>query len=109
MAKGSYTTRFQPERLRELINQNKTSREITKELGISSFTLKEHLLLLQRQDKKAYTIKGLMEDEEQRRRTIKFRRGKVLTPAGLAEKNFKPGDAFEMEEQGERIILRKLT
>lgn len=109
MAKGSYSTRFQPERLKELINQNKTSREITKELGISSFTLKEHLLLLQRQDKKPYTIKGLVEDEDQRRRTIKFRRGIVLTPPRLVEKDFKPGDAFEMEEQGERIILRKIT
>lgn len=109
MAKGSYSTKFQPERLRELIHQNKTSREITKELGISSFTLKEHLLLLQREDKKAYVVNGLLDDEEQRRRTIKFRRGKVLTPPNLVEKDFKPGDAFEMEEQGERIILRKIT
>jgi hypothetical protein len=109
MAMGSYSTKFQPERLRELINQNKTSREITKELGISSFTLKEHLLLLQRQDKKAYAIHGLLEDEEQRRRTIKFRRGIVFSPPSLVEKDFKPGDAFEMEEQEGRIILRKLT
>ncbi|MFN2353979.1 MAG: AbrB/MazE/SpoVT family DNA-binding domain-containing protein, partial [Desulfopila sp.] len=60
MAKGSYSTKFQPEQLRKLINQNKTSREITTELGISSFTLKEHLLLLQREDKKAYVINGLL-------------------------------------------------
>ncbi len=109
MHTGNYSTKFQPEKLRQMIDQGKTAREIMKELGISRFTLKEHLLLLQRRDKQAYTIEGLFEDEEQRRRTIKFRRGKILSPPTLAEKKFKPGDAFEMEERDERIILRKLT
>ena len=109
MHTGNYCTKFQPERLIQMIDQGKTAREIMKDLGISRFTLKEHLLLLQRRDKKVYTIEGLFEDEEQRRRTIKFRRGRILTPPALAEKRFKQGDAFEMEEHGDRIILRKLT
>lgn len=109
MNKGVFTTKFQPEKLKNLISQGKTAREIMKELGISRFTLKEHLLLLQRQEKTVYTIPGLLEDEEQRRRIIKFRRGKILSPPILAEGLFKPGDAFEMEEREDRIILRKLT
>ncbi len=109
MHTGSFSTKFQPERLRQMIDQGKNAQEIMKEFGVSRFTLKEHLLLLQRRDKKVYTIEGLFEDEEQRRRIIKFRRGKILSPPTLAEKQFKPGDAFEMEERDERIILRKLT
>ncbi len=109
MSTGDFTTKYQPERLKKMISEGKTAREIMKELGVSPFTLKEHLLLLQRRDKQIYTIEGLFDDEEQHRRTIKFRRGKILSPPTLAEKKFKPGDAFEMEERDGRIILRKLT
>ena len=80
-----------------------------KTTGVSRFTLKEHLLLLQRREKKFYTIEGLLEDEDQRRRAVKFRRGRIFSPPALTEKDFKPGDAFEMEEKGDRIILKKLT
>jgi len=109
MSTGDFTTKYQPERLKQMIDEGKTAREIMKELGVSRFTLKEHLQLLQRRDKQVYTIEGLFEDEEQRRRTIKSRRGKILPPPTLSEKKFKPGDAFEMEERDGRIILRKLT
>lgn len=104
-----FSVKFRPEKLKELIGRGLTAREIMKELGISRYTLKEHLLLLRQREKKVFFVPGLLEEEEQRKRTIKVRRGRILSPSALAEKGFRPGDAFEMEEREGKTILRKLS
>ncbi len=110
MATGDYSTKFNPDRLRNMIGQGKTARQIMKELGISRFTLKEHLLLLQRKDKQYYEIPGLLEEQEAALRTIRRRRGYVCSPATLCLPNFRPTDAFEMsEEEDGRIVMTKLN
>jgi hypothetical protein len=109
MPRSNYSTKYKPDKLRRLIADGKTAREILKELRISRHTLKEHLFLLQRDDKTYYEIPGLMEDEAEFRRIIKRRRGVVHPHGALGHSDFKPGEAFELIEEDGRIILRKLS
>jgi hypothetical protein len=110
MATGDYSTKFRPDRLRSMIAEGKTARQIMKELGISRYTLKEHLLLLQRRDRHYYEITGLLEEEEAFLRILRRRRGYVCSPATLCLPNFRPADAFEMtEEEDGRTVLTKLN
>ena len=108
MPKGQYSPKYNPSKLRSLIDQGKTAKEIMKQLGISRFTLKEHLLLLQREDKKYYEIPGLIEDQEEALRIIKRRRGTICSPSSLCQPSFRPADAFEMVEENGRTILKKI-
>jgi hypothetical protein len=109
MPKGHYSTRFRPDVLRRMIKEGKRAREIMKELAVSRFTLKEHLLLLQRLDKKYYEIPDLFEDQERALRVIRRRRGFIASPASLCLPDFRPADAFEMIEREGRIILQKIN
>ncbi|MBS3779366.1 MAG: AbrB/MazE/SpoVT family DNA-binding domain-containing protein [Desulfovermiculus sp.] len=110
MAKGDYSTKYSPDLLRSKIAEGKTAKQIMKEFGISRFTLKEHLLLLQERDKKYYEVPGLLEDQEAALRIVKRRRGTVCSPATLVLPNFRPTDAFEMhEDEDGRIVLVKLN
>jgi len=109
MPKGDYSTRFRPDLLRTWIKEGKTAKEIMKELSISRYTLKEHLFLLQRQDKKYYEIPGLMEDQEAALRIIRRRRGTICSPSSLCLPDFRPADAFEMLDREGAIILKKIN
>jgi len=108
MAKRVYTPKYDPRKLRSLIQSGKTADQIMKELGVSRFTLKEHLLLLQRQDKINYDIPGLFEDQEAARRMIKRRRGYVCAPGSQYLPAFRSADTFELIEREDRIILKKV-
>jgi hypothetical protein len=92
-----------------MIEDGKTAREIAKALSVSIYTLKEHLLLLQRMDKKYYEIPGLLADQAAAARVIRRRRGLVYSPLGLARREFRAADAFEMIERDGRVILKKIT
>lgn len=110
MAKGDYSTKYRPDLLRRMISEGKTARQIMKEFGISRFTLKEHLLLLQQKDEKYYEIPGLLEDQEAAMRIVRRRKGAVCSPATLCLPDFRPTDAFEMhEEEDGRVVLEKLN
>ncbi len=109
MATGSYSIRYDPDLLRRLIQEGKTVHDIKKELSISTFTLKEHLFLLQRQDKTYYEIPGLLEDQEAFLRILRRRRGTISSPSSLCLPDFRPADAFEMEEREGTIILKKIN
>ncbi len=110
MAKGDYSTNSRPDLLRRMIAEGKTARQIMKELGISRYTLKEHLLLLQMKDKKYYEIPGLLEDQAAALRVIRRRRGYICSPATLCLPNFRPADAFEMKEEDDgRVVLEKIN
>ena len=78
-----------------------------KELSISSWSLREHLLLLQREDNRFYEIKGLHTDDWYTQ-PYQIQEGIVFSPNMLEKTGFKPGDEFEMIVEKDRIILKKI-
>ena len=107
MAKGDYSIRYDPDKLRKMIEEGKTAKEIQEEFSISPYTLREHLVMLQDLDKKVYMIKGLFGPSQKETPKIKAE-GIVFSKAILEKSGFEPGDAFEMTVDGDRIILKKI-
>ncbi|MBS3779367.1 MAG: AbrB/MazE/SpoVT family DNA-binding domain-containing protein [Desulfovermiculus sp.] len=108
MTMGTFSHNYRPDKLLELIKQGKTAKEIMKELAISRWSLKEHLLMLQHRDKKYYEIPGLHEDEREKHPSY-TREGIIFSPNMLDKTGFKPGDRFEMTVEEDKIILTKIT
>lgn len=107
MAKGNYSIRYDPDKLRKMIDEGKTAKEIIAEFNISPYTLREHLAMLQELDKKVYFIKGLFDHSETQK--PKFRKeGIIFSKEILKDSGFEPGDAFEMTIDDDRIILKKI-
>jgi hypothetical protein len=107
MAKGDYSIRYDPDKLRTMIEEGKTAKEIIQEFNISPYTLREHLAMLQELDKKVYIIKGLFDHSEKEK--PKFRKeGIVFSKEILDKSGFEPGDAFEMIVEDDRIVLKKI-
>lgn len=108
MAKGHYSIRYDPDKLRKMIEEGKTAKEIIKEFKISPYTLWEHLVMLQELDKKVYFIEGLFDHGEKEKPKLETE-GIVFSKEMLEKTGFEPGDAFEMKVEEDRIILRKIT
>ena len=106
MAKGDYSIRYDPDKLRKMIEEGKTAKEITKEFKISPYTLREHLVMLQNLDKKIYVIEGLFNYSEVEESKVK-KEGIVFSKEMLEKTGFSPGDCFEMTVEEDRIILKK--
>jgi hypothetical protein len=106
MAKGSYSIRYNPDRLREMIKDGKNAKEITKEFKISPYTLREHLMMLQDLDKKIYVIKGLFNYSQEREGKVK-KEGIIFSKEMLEKTGFTPGDSFEMTVEDDKIVLKK--
>ena len=107
MAKGDYSIRYNPDRLREMIDEGKNAREIMKEFKISPYTLWEHLTMLQEKDKKVYFIKGLFEDPDGEKPKVRPA-GIVFTKEVLERTGFEPGDAFELVVEDGQIVLKRI-
>ena len=107
MAKGDYSIRYNPDKLREMIANGKTAKEIMKEFKISPFTLREHLVMLQELDKKIYVVKGLFNYSKEEETKVK-KEGIVFTKEMLEKTGFTPGDCFEMVVEKDRIVLEKV-
>jgi hypothetical protein len=107
MVYGDYSHNYRPDKLRRLIQEGKTADEIMKEMSISSWSLREHLLLLQREDNRFYDIKGLHSDDWHQQ-PHQIQEGIVFSPGMLEKTGFKPGDEFEMIVEKDRIILKKI-
>ena len=107
MAKGDYSIRYDPDRLREMIAKGMTAKEITKEFKISPYTLREHLVMLQELDKKIYVIKGLFNYSQVEEVKVK-KEGIVFSKEMLEKTGFTPGDCFEMIVEQDRIILKRI-
>lgn len=105
---SDYSTKFNPDVLREMIRKGKSAKEIRKKLGIANHTLKEHLFLLNKQDKTEYEISGMKEEEEQAERLIKRRKGYICAFNSDCLPDFKFADAFEMSESDGRVVLKKI-
>lgn len=107
MVYGDYSHNYKPDKLRRLIQEGKTADEIMKEMSISSWSLREHLLLLQREDNKFYEIEGLHSDDWYTQ-PYQIQEGIVFSPHMLEKTGFEPGDEFEMIVEKDRIILKKI-
>ena len=107
MAKGNYSIRYDPDRLREMIAKGMHAKEITKELKISPYTLREHLIMLQELDQKIYVIKGLFNYSLKEESKVK-KEGIVFSKEMLEKTGFTLGDCFEMSVEDDRIILKKV-
>lgn len=105
---SDYSTKFDPDALRRFISQGVTAKEIVKKFGISFYTLKEHLELLNRKDRKQYEIKGLKEAEDEARRVVRKRKGYVCALDSDCMPGFRFADSFEMFESGGRVFLKKI-
>lgn len=109
MSKGDYSHNYEPDKLRRLIQEGWTAKEIADELSVSFYSLREHLEMLKQEDKKQYEIPGLYESQEAADKLIKKRRGRICSFESRYVPNFKPGDAFEMMARSGRIILKKIN
>jgi len=107
MAKGDYSIRYDPDRLREMIEKGMTAKEITKEFKISPFTLREHLAMLQERDGIIYVIKGLFDYSPAEKTKVK-KEGIIFSKEMLEKTGFEPGDCFEMVVEKDRIILKRV-
>ena len=107
MAKGNYSIRYDPERLRDMIEKGMSAKEITKELKISPFTLREHLAMLQESDKRIYVIDGLFDYSPEEKPKVK-KEGIIFSKEMLEKTGFTLGDCFEMIVEKDRIILQRI-
>jgi len=107
MGPHDYSHNYRPDKLRKFIQDGKTADQIMKELSISSWSLREHLLLLQREDNTFYEIKGLHSDDWHTQ-PYQIQEGIVFSPKMLEKTGFNPGDEFEMIVEKDRIILKKI-
>ncbi len=107
MAKGDYSIRYDPDRLRDMIEKGMSAKEITKALKISPFTLREHLAMLQESDKKIYVIDGLFDYSPAEKPKVK-KEGIIFSKEMLEKTGFTLGDCFEMIVEKDRIILKRI-
>jgi hypothetical protein len=107
MKKGNYSIRYNPDKLREMIEAGKTAKEITKAFQISPYTLREHLVMLQELDKKIYVVKGLFDYSQAEQPKVK-KEGIVFTKEMLEKTGYSPGDCFEMTVEADKIILKRV-
>jgi hypothetical protein len=107
MAKGDYSIRYDPDKLRKMIAEGKTAKEITQEFNISPYTLREHLVMLQERDKKVYMVKGLFDHSTTEKPKLR-KEGVVFSKEMLEKSGFEPGDAFQMTVEEDKIILKKI-
>jgi hypothetical protein len=108
MAKGHYSIRYDPDKLRKMIEDGKSAKEIMEEFHISPYTLWEHLVMLQEIDKKVYYLEGLF-DHGQKEKPKLEKEGIVFSKEMLEKTGFEPGDDFEMDVKEDRIILKKIS
>lgn len=107
MSNGNYSNHYDQNKLRKMIKEGRTAKQITTEFRISSDTLMEQLLMLQELDQKVYLIKGIFNHSGKEMTNIR-REGIVFHEEILEKIGFKPGDSFEMRASGNRIILEKI-
>ncbi len=100
-------SKYDPEKLRALINANKTAPEIQHELDLSPLTFKAHLLKLINEDKQFYAVKGLSTRTRSTRPICK-KNGIMITTKMLEPFPVELGDKFELSSQDGKLILTKI-
>jgi hypothetical protein len=107
MRRGNYSTKYNPEKLRNMLLQGKDASEIMKEFHISPYTLKEHIFMLEKEDKKNYSVPGLFSPKQKYSRKANCSGGFCLSADLLNETGIKHGDTCEVIVKDGQIILQK--
>ena len=107
MTEDRHPTRYNPDRLRKMIEDGRTAREIATGLGITPYRLREYLVMLQELDHKIYIVTGLFDYSETEKPEYR-KEGIVFHQEVLEKIGFEPGDAFEMRASGNRIVLEMI-
>ena len=107
MTEDPSSTRYDPDRLRKMIEDGRSAKEIVAGLGITPYKLREYLVMLQEIDHKVYIIQGLFDYSATEK--PEFRKEGIVFHQEVLEKiGFEPGDAFEMRASGNRIVLEMI-
>ena len=109
MRKGHYSTNYDPEKLRKMVLQGKDAQEIMNEFHISPYTLNEHIFMLEKEDKKQYSVPGLSVKKGKYSKKPKCSSGFYLSADLLSETGIKQGDTCEVVVSDGKIILQKNT
>lgn len=107
MSTNSFNVHYDPDKLRQMIEEGRTAREITAEFRISPYRLREYLVMLQELDHKIYIVTGLFDYSETEKPEYR-KEGIVFHQEVLEKIGFEPGDAFEMRASGNRIVLEMI-
>lgn len=110
-AKKSFESKYDAQKLRELIQAGKSADEIQKELGIvSKQSLRQHVLRLINQDRQFYEVAGLYV-RNLKRPMINFKDEVRLTKKMIdfPGTTYKHGDSFEIEADNEKIVLTRIS
>jgi hypothetical protein len=107
MPNENHSIRYDPDKLRKKIEDGLTAGEISSELGITPYRLREYLVMLQEIDQKVYVIMGLFDYSDNEKPEYR-KEGIVFHQEVLEKIGFEPGDAFEMRASGNRIILEMI-
>ncbi len=92
---------FDPDLLRKLIKEGNTSKDIQDALGVTSITLKNHLLKLIQMDGKVYEIAGIGTRNVSPKVT---KNGLKLSAAKMRQYGFEEGKKVAIEKHGEGKI-----
>ena len=105
-----FESRYDPIRLRELINQGVLASDIMTELGIKHRqTLKQYVLRLISEDKQFYELRGLYLKDSRRPRVSRKLEVRInLKNIGVHNLDVKYGDEFLVSAEDNRIILTKI-
>ncbi|SIN96819.1 hypothetical protein [Halodesulfovibrio marinisediminis] len=106
----NFESKFNPKRLKELIDSGADADEIQEELGIvSKQSLRQHVLRLINEEQKFIEVKGLYSERAQRLPMINFKGELKISSKNLSDGNFSHGDKFNLEVTSERITLTKIS
>lgn len=109
--KRGFETKYDANKLRELVLAGKTADEIQKEMEVvSRQSLRQWILKLIQTDKRFYEVPGLYVRGTTKYPMVNFKGDIRLTKKMLefSGSTYKHGDQFEIEADNEKIILTRL-
>lgn len=108
--KKGIESKYNPNVLRQMIEEDKTSEEIMSVLGIvSKQSLRQHVMRLCNEDQKFYQVKGLYVRNASKphvnsKGDVKISKKMLAFP----DSTYYPGDQFDISVDNEKIILTRL-
>jgi hypothetical protein len=109
--KGGFESKYDAQKLRDLIQSGASADQIQEELGVvSKQSLRQHVLKLINTDRKFYDVPGLYV-RNLKRPQINFKGEVRLTKKMLdfPGTTYKHGDQFEIDIDNERIVMTRIV
>ena len=107
----AFESKYDSNRLREMINEGRTADEIQEELAIvSKQSLRQHVLKLINQDRQFYEVPGLYV-RNLKRPMVNFK-GEIRLTKKMIDfpgSTYQHNDQFEIDADNEKIILTRVT